>query len=74
MFGWYLISRKQFMREIHEINPTQNLRLLQYSETESYNQMCNSKVEFIILSHSTIEASRSWLERQFVLNAIYLNL
>ena len=27
MFAWYLISRKQFIREI---NPTQNLRLLQY--------------------------------------------
>ena len=29
MFAWYLILRKQFIHEIHEINPTQNLRLLQ---------------------------------------------
>ena len=32
MFPWYLISRKQFMRKICEINLTQNLRLLQYIE------------------------------------------
>ena len=30
MFTWYLISRKQFIREIREINPTENLRLSQY--------------------------------------------
>ena len=29
-FSWYLISQKQFMGEIREINPMQNLRLLQY--------------------------------------------
>ena len=29
-FAWYLISQKQFICEIHKINPTQNLRLLQY--------------------------------------------
>ena len=28
MFVWFLILRKQFIREIHEINPTRNLRLL----------------------------------------------
>ena len=30
MFVWYLISRKQFIQEIREINPMKNLRLLQY--------------------------------------------
>ena len=30
MFVWYIISRQQFLREIHEVTPTQNLRLLQY--------------------------------------------
>ena len=30
MFAWYLISRKQSRHEIGEINPTQNLKLLQY--------------------------------------------
>ena len=30
MFVWYLISRKRFICEIREINPKQNLRLLQY--------------------------------------------
>ena len=30
MFAWYLISWKQFILEIHKINPTQNLRLLRY--------------------------------------------
>ena len=29
MFTWYLISQKQFIREIRKLNPTQNLRLLQ---------------------------------------------
>ena len=28
MFVWYLILRKQFIRKIRKINPTQNLRLL----------------------------------------------
>ena len=31
MFAWYLILRKHFIHEICEINPTRNLRLLQYS-------------------------------------------
>ena len=30
MFVWYLILWKQFISEIREINPTRNLRLLQY--------------------------------------------
>ena len=30
MFAWYLISPKQFIREICKINPKQNVRLLQY--------------------------------------------
>ena len=29
-FAWYLSSWKQFVREIRKINPTLNLRLLQY--------------------------------------------
>ena len=29
MFAWYFISQKQFICEIREINPSQNLRLLQ---------------------------------------------
>ena len=37
MFVWYLTSRKQFICEIREINPTQNLRLLQY-----VHQICYS--------------------------------
>ena len=31
MFLWYLISRKPFIGNIHETNPMQNLRLLQYA-------------------------------------------
>ena len=30
VFVWYLISLKQFIQEIREINPMKNLRLLQY--------------------------------------------
>ena len=33
MFAWYIISGKEFIREIREINPTQNLRLLQHVKT-----------------------------------------
>ena len=30
MIAWYLILLRQFIHEIHKINPTLNLRLLQY--------------------------------------------
>ena len=37
LFTWYLISRKQFIRKI---NPTRNLRLLQYTAIAS-SRLCN---------------------------------
>ena len=40
MFAWYLISRKQIIHEIREINPTQNLRLLQQALLNLKLGMC----------------------------------
>ena len=39
MFAWYLISRKQFIRETREINPKQNLRLLQYQALPDHDEI-----------------------------------
>ena len=39
MFTWYLISRKQFKREIREINPTQTLRPLQYQALPDHDEI-----------------------------------